>query len=59
MADYVVYKRQDFKLEKDAMAWAKEEKKKYGGTKPIRIETNYNPGTPLPWEGVVMMKDGV
>jgi hypothetical protein len=58
MADYVLYKKKEFKLQKDALAWAKDEKKKYGGIKPVRIETNYNPGVPLPWEGIVMLKDG-
>lgn len=57
MSDYLPYKKKQFKLQKEAVAWTKDEKKKYGGTKPLRIETNYNPGQPYPWEGVVMLKD--
>lgn len=57
MADYVPYKKKEFKLQKEAVAWTKEEKKRYGGSKPVRIETNYLPGNPMPWQGVVMLKD--
>lgn len=57
MADYLPYKKKDFKLQKDAIAWTKHEKKQYGGTKPVRIETNYRPGQPFPWQGVVLLKD--
>lgn len=57
MADYLPYKKRDFKLQKDAVAWTKEIKKDYGGAKKLRIETNYNPTNPLPWQGVVLMKD--
>lgn len=56
MAEYLPYKKKQFKLQKDAVAWTKDEKKKYGGTKPVRIETNYLPGNPMPWLGVVMLK---
>lgn len=56
MAEYLPYKKKQFKLQKEATAWTKEEKKKYGGTKPVRIETNYLPGNPFPWEGVVLLK---
>jgi len=56
MADYIPFKKKQFKLEKEATAWTKNEKKKYGGTRPVRIDTVYNPGTPFPWEGVVLLK---
>lgn len=58
MSDYMMYKKKEFKLQKDADAWCKAEKKKYGGSKPVRIETNYLPGNPMPWQGVVLLRDG-
>lgn len=58
MAEFVLFKQKEFKLQKDALAWAKDEKKKYGGTKPVRVETDYNPQQPLPWTGKVFLKDG-
>lgn len=56
MAEYLPYKRKEFKLQKEAISWTKKEKAAYGGAKKLRIETNYNPGNPMPWEGVVLMK---
>jgi ATP-dependent helicase/DNAse subunit B len=57
MAEYIQYKKKSFKLQKEATAWIKAEKKAYGGTKPVKIETNYEPGDPFPWTGVVLLKD--
>lgn len=56
MAEYLPYKTKEFKLQKDAITWTKSEKKKYGGNRPVRIETNYKPGNPFPWEGVVLLR---
>lgn len=55
MADYILYKKEDFKLEKDATAWAQKEKKSYGGARPVRIDTVYNPDSPMPWQGQVFL----
>jgi len=57
MADYLPYRTKKFKLQKDAVAWTKKEKKAYGGTKKMKIETNYNAGEPFPYEGIVLMKE--
>ena len=56
MANYLPYKTKKFKLEKEAIIWIKAEKKSYGGVKKLKVETNYNPGEPFPWTGVVLMK---
>lgn len=57
MADYLPYRTKKFKLKKDAIKWTKDIKESYGGVKKIKIETNFNAGEPLPWEGIVLMKD--
>lgn len=57
MAKYVEYKTKKFPLKKDAMAWAKKEKKAYQGVKTMKIETNFNANDPQPWEAVVLMKE--
>lgn len=59
MTEYILYKKKEFKLQKEAREWLQKEKKSYGGTKPVRIETNYNPSNPLPWEGAVFLKGDV
>lgn len=57
MAKYTKYKTKAFTLKKDAMAWAKKEKKAYKGVKNMKIETNFNPDQPNPWEAIVLMKE--
>lgn len=57
MASYLPYKTKKFKLQKEAIAWTKAEKKAYAGAKKMKIETNYLPGEPFPWKGIVLMKD--
>lgn len=56
MAKYVAYKTKKFPLKKDAMAWAKKEKKAYQGVKNMKIETNFNPDESQPWQAIVLMK---
>ena len=57
MANYVEYKKKTFQLKKDATAWIKKTKKdaKLGG-QSVKIETNYIPSSPYPWEGVILVK---
>ncbi len=54
MANYIKFKSRKFQLEKDAIAWAKKEKKDMAGQK-IKIETNYLDGLGM-WEAVLRMK---
>lgn len=58
MEDWSLFKEKQFKLQKEALEWAKDEKKKYGGTRPVRIETDYDPNEPFPWNGKVFLKNG-
>jgi hypothetical protein len=55
MADYLKYKSKKFELKKDAVAWTKKEKKNAPGM-GLKIETNYNAGEPMPWEGVILKR---
>lgn len=55
MASYLKYKSKKFELKKDAVAWTKKEKKNSPGM-GLKIETNYNAGEPLPWEGVILKR---
>ena len=56
MAKYMKFKSRKFVLEKDAIAWAKAEKKPYkGSSQKIKIETNYLEGLDQ-WEAVLYMK---
>lgn len=57
MEGWSLFKQKEFKLQKEAMEWAKKEKKGYGGARPVRIETDYNPEEPFPWAGKVFLKN--
>lgn len=57
MAKYTKYKTKSFPLKKDAVAWAKKEKRNFKGVKNMKIETNFNPDQPNPWEAIVLMKE--
>lgn len=56
MAEYLKYKSKKFELKKDAVAWTKKEKKN-APDMGLKIETNYNPGEPMPWEGIVLKRN--
>lgn len=58
MEEWSLFKEKQFKLQKEALEWCKDEKKKYGGTRPVRIETDYDPNEPYPWNGKVFLKNG-
>jgi hypothetical protein len=55
MAEYVVFKKKKFKLKKEATAWTKKTKASSPGM-GLKIETNYNAGEPMPWEGVILKR---
>lgn len=58
MAKYIEYKTKKFPLKKDAIAWAKKEKKAFKGAKVMKIETNFHANEPVqPWEAIVLMKE--
>lgn len=57
MAKFRKAKSKGFEFQKDAMAWAKEEKAKVKGTS-VKIETNYVSNAPKAkrWEGILLRK---
>jgi hypothetical protein len=55
MANYILFKKKEFKYEKDAIAWANKEKKAYGGSRPVRTDTVFVPDSPMPWLGQVFL----
>lgn len=46
-------KSKKFKLQKDASAWAKKEKKKAGQSSGLKWETNRTDNPDRPWEAVL------
>jgi hypothetical protein len=56
MVKYQAYKKKSFKLKQEATAWTKKEKKTSPGM-GLKIEVNYNPDTPYPWEGIILKKE--
>ena len=48
--------RKQFKLQKEATAWAKSEKKRAGKTANLRWETNRTNNPTMPWEAILYRK---
>lgn len=57
MANYQPFKTKNFRLKKEARDWLTNFKKKNNlGMDKYKIETNYHPDTPMPWEAVILRK---
>jgi hypothetical protein len=57
MASYTEYKSKRFNLRKDASDWAKKEKSRVEGVMVMKIDINYKPSEPMPWEAVLLIKE--
>jgi len=57
MANYQELKVKSFKLKKDAKEYLRKFKESNNlGEEKYKVETNFKPGEPLPWEAVILKK---
>lgn len=57
MASYQHVKSKKFYLKKDAREWLREFKKDNNlGPEKFKVETNFHPDDPQPWEAVILRK---
>lgn len=57
MANYQEVKVKSFKLKKEAKEYLHNFKEKNNlGDEKYKVETNFKPGDPLPWEAVILRK---
>ena len=57
MADYTEYKKRRFNLRKEASEWSQKEKDRVNSVMKIKIDINYHPSEPLPWEAVLLVRN--